>query len=250
MNAPAHRPLRAATYNVHGCVGTDGRYAPDRIGAVLGELEADVIGLQEVDNRRPNHRGLHQFAYLERASGFAAVAGPNIISERGDYGNALLTRLAVAAVRHIDLSLRGREPRGAIDADLAGPNGPLRVVVTHFGLSPRERRAQVSMLLDALGYGPHAEHGDEPTLLLGDLNEWLPGGGPRLTALGRRFPAHYAGRTWPASWPLLRLDRIYANPAPACARVAAHRSALARRASDHLPLMADLVWAETSAGAL
>lgn len=242
MRSPGVRPLRAATYNLHGCVGVDGRCAPDRVGAVIGELDADVVGLQEVDDRRPQHNGFRQFEFLQAASGLTAVAGPNVRDHQGDYGNALLTRLPVAAVRHIDLSLRGRERRGAIDVDLVSPHGALRVVVTHFGLGLRERRAQVGMLLDALGHAPHAEHHREATLLLGDLNEWMPGGGARLHALGRRFAAHYTGRSWPAFLPLLRLERIYAHPRPAQVKIRVHASRLARRASDHLPLVVDLVW--------
>ena len=45
---PAARArLRVATYNVHACVGTDGRHDPDRVASVITELDADIVALQE-----------------------------------------------------------------------------------------------------------------------------------------------------------------------------------------------------------
>lgn len=229
--------LRIATYNIHGCVGSDRRYAPDRVAAVLNELDAAVIGLQEVDTRRSHHESLHQLDYIQKATGLTAVAGPNIRSARGDYGNALLSRWPVAAVRRHDLSWSRREPRGALDADLETPAGLLRVIVTHLGLSWRERRQQVRGLLQAV-----APLADRPTLLMGDFNDWLPRGGLQFSRLERFFPAGFGGRSYPAPFPLLALDRIYAHPAPLQATACVHATALARRASDHLPVTLQLAW--------
>ena len=67
--------LRVATYNVHGCIGLDRRYDPERVAAVLRELNADIIGLQEVDNHRPLRRGLHQLELLRETTGMMAVPG-------------------------------------------------------------------------------------------------------------------------------------------------------------------------------
>jgi endonuclease/exonuclease/phosphatase family metal-dependent hydrolase len=235
--------LRVATYNVHGCVGFDGRYDPERVGAVLRELEADIVGLQEVDNHRPQRQGMHQLELLRRASGLMAVPGLNISSKRGEYGNALLTRLPVADVRRLDLSVAGHEPRGAIDVDLVGPEGRLRVIVTHLGLRPSERRQQVAGILDALNPGPEPW---PPTLLLGDINEWMPSGGVRVRALTGRFAADYRGRSFPAPCPVFFLDRIFAHPRPERARFTVHRSRLARWASDHLPVLGEFSWGEAT----
>jgi endonuclease/exonuclease/phosphatase family metal-dependent hydrolase len=235
--------LRVATYNVHGCVGVDGRYDPGRVAAVLRELNADIIGLQEIDNHRPLRQGLHQLELLARATGLEAVPGLNICAKRGEYGNALLTRLPVVAVRRLDLSVPGREPRGAIDADLVGPEGRVRVIVTHLGLAPAERHKQIAGILDALLPGPEPW---PPTLLMGDINEWLPGGGLRVETLTRRFAAAFCGRTFPAILPVLYLDRIFAHPKPERALFAVHRSRLARWASDHLPVRGELAWSASS----
>ncbi len=40
--------LRVATYNIHQCVGRDGIENPRRIADVLGEINADIVALQEV----------------------------------------------------------------------------------------------------------------------------------------------------------------------------------------------------------
>ena len=233
--------LRVATYNVHGCVGIDGRYDPGRVAAVLRELDADIVGLQEVDNHRPMQSGLHQLELLRRETGLMAVPGLNISSRRGEYGNALLTRLPVADVRRLDLSVPGHEPRGAIDVDLVGPEGRVRAIVTHLGLRPAERRKQIAGILDALSPGPEPW---PPTLLLGDINEWMPSGGVRVRALTGRFAAVYRGRSFPAPCPIFFLDRIFAHPRPERASFKVHRSPLARRASDHLPAVGEFTWSE------
>jgi endonuclease/exonuclease/phosphatase family metal-dependent hydrolase len=236
----SHRALKVASYNIHACVGTDARYDPPRIARVLDELDCHVLGLQEVDDRCPPHDGLPQFRYFQHATGMTAIDGPAIHDHRGCYGNVLLTRLAVRRARRLDLSHRAREPRGAIDAVLRGPTGPIRVIVTHLGLHPRERAEQIRTLIQALR-GDDGFPRDLPTLLLGDMNEYLPTG-PRIRDLKARFAAGFHRVSWPAFWPILPLDRIYSDPAPRRAAFRIHRSATARRASDHLPVKLTLGW--------
>lgn len=242
---PSHvagSPLRVVTWNIHGAVGTDRRYDPDRIAEVLVRLDADIVGLQEVDTRRPDpDNGVDKLSYIARQAGYRAIPGPNIVEHRGHYGNAVLTRLPVLRDDRVDLAVPNREPRGALDVEVVGPQGPLRVIVTHLGLKGLERHAQVDRLIAAIGPRPVAF---EPTLLLGDFNEWPLGGGARLRRLLHRFEAHYVARTFPSPLPLLPLDRIYSHPRPAWADAHAPHTALTRRASDHLPLVVDLAWAE------
>ena len=238
---PSGAALAVATWNIHACVGADGRYRPDRVARVLDELAADVVGLQEVDSRfgRMGHDTM--LDRLARATGMNQVFGPALREERGEYGNALLTRLPVRAVRHHDLAFPGREPRAALDVDLdldldPGGDGPvLRVLVTHLGLSARERRRQIRRLGEILDNGPMAGL----TVLLADVNVHLPRS-PALAPLDDRLGRAPAFRTWPAPAPLLPLDRIWVAPAAACAARAVHRGRLARLASDHLPLRAVL----------
>ena len=180
------RRIRVATYNVHGCVGMDRRYAPSRIAAVLQALRPDIMALQEVDSRRPHHEGLPQFKYFEQITGLHAVAGPSVRDAHGEYGNLLLTRFPVTAVL-LDLTVAGRcEPRTAVDVDLDTPEGPLRVVALHVGLSKVERATQFHRLIEALGDLTKA---GTPVLLMGDFNEWAPRTGTRLTAITAQFPS-------------------------------------------------------------
>jgi len=236
--------LVVATYNVHACVGTDRRYDPARVAAVLRELAADIVSLQEVGTRRPGANLSDQAAFLAQATGLQIVSGPDRSYRHSRFGNAVLTRLPVLAVRYIDLSVTGCEPRGALDVDLdvgeriAGGQA-LRVVATHFGLRGGERRAQTLRLLGAIA--DIAPTDGSAILMMGDLNEWRGRRGG-IRALDRELGRAPAPRTFPSWCPILPLDRIYAAPPALVRDVAVHRSPLARLASDHLPLRARLAW--------
>jgi endonuclease/exonuclease/phosphatase family metal-dependent hydrolase len=232
-SATMTRTLSAATWNIHGAVGADGRYAPARIVGVLEEIGADIVALQEVASEQEHADFL---ADLERATGYHVVAGLLRQRRGSDFGNAILSRHPVTSVEHVDLAVDGYEPRGALDVCIdAGLRLPLRVVATHLGLRPGERREQVRRILAHVeGETPH------PTLLLGDLNEWYLWGRP-LRWLHSHFNERpHAPRTFPARRPLFALDRIWVSPAGSLRRLACHSTPLARAASDHLPLVATI----------
>jgi endonuclease/exonuclease/phosphatase family metal-dependent hydrolase len=226
--------VRIASYNVHQCVGADGRRDPGRVADVLREIDADVVGLQEVDARPGHGSDSEQMDFLARRLGLTAIAGPTIVRHDGTYGNALLTRRPVRDVRPIDLTFYRREPRGAIDADLDVDGALLRVVVTHLGLSPRERRWQVQKLVQHLGAGPR-----DGVVVCGDINEWFGVGRP-LRWLHRALGRCPALRTFPARLPLFALDRVWVRPREAMLGARAHASPTARVASDHLPCVVDI----------
>lgn len=225
-------PLRLVTYNIHSCVGGDGLCDRGRIVRVLRELDADVLALQEVESLESHDVEL--LRHLAAQTGLQAVAGPTLLRENRHYGNALLTRLPILSTNRVDLTWRGREPRGALDMILDWDGRPLRLVATHLGLKPGERREQVRRLLSIFD----ADRSDH-AVLLGDLNEWALWGRP-LRWLRRHFAPTPHPRTYPARFPLLALDRIWARPRAALANVRTHDSPLARIASDHLPLKAEL----------
>lgn len=219
------------TYNIHRCIGRDGIQSPQRIAAVVNETRPSVVGLQEVDSRD----GLaheHQLDYLAMATGMQGIAGPVTVRDDGHYGNALLTTERVREVRRHDLSVPGREPRGALDVDLEKDGCVLRVLVAHLGLRPTERREQVTRLLAILD-----QHPDVPTLLMGDFNEWLWWGRP-LRWLAGRMGSPFLRPTFPAGLPLLSLDKVWASPQHMLDGLQVHRSPMARIASDHLPVTA------------
>jgi endonuclease/exonuclease/phosphatase family metal-dependent hydrolase len=227
--------LRIGSYNVHRCVGGDGRCDPERVAQVIREIDCDPLGLQEVDNSPGPTPASLQLDFLARATGMSAIAGLRIVRHMGHYGNALLTRRRVLGVRRHDLSFSWREPRGALDVDLDVDGVMTRVIVTHLGLTPGERRHQMRRILSIVAQGSSAV----PVMLLGDLNEWLPLGRP-LRWLHACFGRPPAVRSFPALLPMLALDRIWVRPRRHLISVRAHRSAAARLASDHLPVTAEL----------
>jgi len=222
--------LTVATYNIHRCIGRDGRCNPARVLDVLRALDADVIALQEIAWQP--REALHQLEHFAQELNYRAIAGATLLRQDGHYGNAILTRLPVLDVRRIDLSVSGREPRGALGVALDGGDGEVRVIATHLGLQPWERRLQMTELLELL-----ARESIEPAILMGDLNEWFLWGRP-LRWLHAYFGHSPAPRTWPAPLPLFALDRILVKPRHCLAGLNVHASRAARSASDHLPVRA------------
>lgn len=234
-HAPAATPgyLEVTSYNIHRCIGRDKRHDPKRIARVLGELNSDIIALQEVESRFGRAADVHQLDYLAEATGLNAIAGPTILNPESHYGNALLTRYPVREVRRLDLSvLPNREPRGALDVTLEVGEYSLRVIATHLGLRAWERREQVRRLLAGL-----AETTSDLTIVVGDINEWAPLSRPL------RWLRTYLGKapapcTFPSQFPLFALDRLWTLPQSALVSLKAWRTPLTHLASDHLPLQA------------
>lgn len=234
--APGVRRISIGSYNVHSCVGLDRKCSPSRIASVLKELDCDIYALQEVDNEPSDEDDSKQLEYLSEAMGMAAVPGMRIVRHSGEYGNALLTRFPVISVHRHDLSFgKWLEPRGALDVELDVGGRALRVMATHLGLSRSERRFQWRQLLAAIASSPP----DHPTVVLGDMNEWLPSAGTLRDAhkiLGEAL----APPEFPSFWPFLALTRIWVRPVQAIVSVKVHTTPLSKRASDHLPLRAEI----------
>jgi endonuclease/exonuclease/phosphatase family metal-dependent hydrolase len=224
----------ALSYNIHECVGWDRRRDPFRIAEIIKESNAAIVGLQEVHSESDGRMESHQMNYFAARTGLQAVPGRISARRNGEYGNVLLTKFRVLNVAQLDLTMPGCEPRGAIDADLDIGGEAVRVIVTHLGLRPSERRFQATRILTALS--------DERTrmvILLSDFNEWLPGGRP-LRWLEARFGKNKLMKTFPAPFPLFGLDRIWVSPPSALVDLSCFRTPLTRAASDHLPLIATI----------
>ncbi len=222
-------PLTVATYNIHGAVGTDGRFTPERVAGVLQEMAADVVALQEVPLGGADLPNVLE--QLRQSLGHHIAEGPTYDGAQGRYGNAVLSRFPIHAVRTIDLSFGSHEPRGALDADVDCHGHPLRIVATHLGLRLGERREQIRRLLQVF------DTYQMPVILLGDINEWFVWG-QSLRRLVSHFQAVPAPATFPARWPVFALDRIWIRPRHRLVHVEAHATSLSRKASDHLPLVA------------
>jgi endonuclease/exonuclease/phosphatase family metal-dependent hydrolase len=228
-----HDCLRVGSYNVHGCRGTDRRADARRIAQVITEMGCDTVGLQEVNSRAGDGLEVPQLDALEQGTGMAAVPGLTIIHHDGHYGNALLTRRKILEVRRHDLSYGRSEPRGALDVELDVDGVAVRVMVTHLGLRPIERRFQVKRMLRLL----HDIPKEQPVIVLGDINEWLPLGRPLrwLHGILGRPPAE---RSFPVWLPVFALDRVWVRPRHSLLSFGVYRSSAARVASDHYPVRA------------
>ena len=206
--APA--PLRVATYNVHACVGRDGRHDPDRVATVIGELNADVVALQEFTYPASVALETRTPVVLTTLDRYECALGPTRQRTRQTvtecFGNALLTRHPIVEVHRIDLSMERREARGALAATIDVGGALLHVLATHLGLRIHERRFQVRQILDYLDSVRNTS-----VVVLGDFNDWLPG---RSAAhvLDRRLGRPPRPATFPVFWPVVALDRIWVQP--------------------------------------
>lgn len=224
--------LLIASYNIHKCVGTDGKRDPDRIVDVIREIGPDIMALQEVDTRFGERKGLLNLHRIEHDCGLVPVTLSKVTAAHGWHGNIVLVRREMHCAVH-EFHLPGLEPRGALlaDVDLADGRG-LRIIAAHLGLLHRSRRQQAARLISIM-----KKHTARPTLLLGDFNEWRLGTHSSLdsfrTAFGNLPPAV---ASFPSRMPFLALDRIIADRNGLIDTVTVHDSPLARVASDHLPI--------------
>lgn len=230
--------LVIASYNIHKCVGTDGRRNPDRIVDVIGEISPDVIALQEVDTRFGERKGLLHLERLERECGLVPVPLSSPSAAHGWHGNIVLYRKGLVSGVH-EIRLPGLEPRGALVTEIDFENDKgIRIIAAHFGLLRRSREQQARAIVDHL-----SRNRERPTLVLGDLNEWRVGAKSALRgflpAFGKLPPS---APSFPSRLPFLALDRIIANRPGLIGDVLAHDTPLSRVASDHLPVMTTMLY--------
>lgn len=222
--------IKVMTWNIHGGMGPDGLHDLDRMIGLIRLADPDVLALQEVDSRR--ERGAeHPLALLKRVLGHHGVAAAAIVTPDGDYGQVLMSRWPMTDTQVHDISVLGREPRRAITAVIDAPSGRLFVLATHLGLRFSERRRQCSQLEVLL------DRSDMTTVALGDFNDWMwPGSVQQV--LAAKLPGRTQHRTFPARFPLLKLDRIYCRPAHAL--MASNVYPAGGDISDHLPVVAQI----------
>lgn len=221
-----------ASYNIHKCIGTDGKFDPARIVSVIEQLDADLVALQEADERFGQRNGLLDLQSLKARANLQPVAIEPHKPSHGWHGNVILAREGVTQNVH-RLNLPGLEPRGALIVDLILKGIPVRVIAAHLGLLRRSRTKQANALIQA------ALSAKCPTFLMGDLNEWRVNTRSSLLTLLPHFgPVYEVLPSFPSRFPVLALDRILSNPQDLISGIEVHDSALARVASDHLPIKA------------
>ena len=217
-------PLRVLSYNVHGL--RDDRSA---LTGLIRDLEPDVVVVQEAPRR---FRWRHKCAALADDIGMVVAAGglPAL-------GNLILVTLRVSV--HETWCLRyplipGRHLRGAAFARCSVKDARFTVSGSHLATDSIERPAQAAQWKSALA----AVEG--PLVAAGDLNEGPGGGAWRTLADGFAAPRD-AGLTYPATLPRLRLDAVFVSPDIAIESYDVIETDQARRASDHLPVLVDLL---------
>lgn len=225
--------LRVASYNIRKALGTDRRRDPGRVLRVISGLGADVVALQEADLRLGQRRPVFDHAEIRRLTGLVPVSFDHGRESLGWHGNALLVSPGFEVIARSHHDLPGLEPRGLVSALLRRGETRLRVVGAHLGLLRHSRRQQLSALLDML-----PEEDGTAMLIAGDFNERSLQVG--LGRLSKRFRILSGGPTWHSRHPVFALDRIAVSDGFSRAEASVFRSADASRASDHLPLVADL----------
>lgn len=236
---------RLLTYNVHRCVGVDRRLDVARIAAVIAEHEPDVVCLQELDVGRARTGGVDQAHAIAELLSMSFRFHPAMRVEEELYGDAILTHRPERLVRAASLpTIRGMrlEPRGALWSAIDFDGVEANIFNTHLGLVPREQRLQAAALVGR-DWLSHPERRG-PTILTGDFN---------ATSITRPYQAivgHLADaqrtlglrptvKTFPSSFPAIRIDHCFVSPQVRVTGVRAPFSPLARMASDHLPLIVD-----------
>jgi endonuclease/exonuclease/phosphatase family metal-dependent hydrolase len=220
--------LRLASYNIRKARGLDQRRDPERVINVLNTLDADVVALQEADLRLGQRVAAVPRDLIERETDFRVVdVGGNDVS-LGWHGNAILARRPFVAQKVRPVDLPGLEPRGAVAVEFE--NG-LSVIGTHLGLMRRHRQQQLNVLRELAG-------SVAPCAILGDFNEWSPEKG--FDPLAEDFDIHAPGLSFHARRPVAALDRIALGKGLRLNDAGVEQGPLARKASDHLPIWADV----------
>lgn len=219
--------MRIASYNIRKAVGLDWRRDPDRIVDVLAELDADIVVLQEADRRIGARAGVLSLQRLEADLGLQLAEVSLRPQSHGWHGNVILAkrRLQLEASARVELPFR--DPRGAVRTIVSEPK--LEIIGTHLGLTPRTRQRQLDMLAN------YVLDSENPMIIAGDFNEWNDARFPEMPGMTVVTP----GPSYHASHPIGTLDRFIINGAIQVLGKHVHRSELALRASDHLPVVMD-----------
>lgn len=239
--------IRVMTYNVHSCVGMDGKLSPARIARVIEQCDADVIALQELDVRRKRSGEIDQAHVIAKLVEMDHHFHPVIRLAEEQFGDAVLSHLPMNLVRCGALPRLNDppalEPRGAIWVELLLNGHPIQLINTHLGLKPPERLMQIEELL-----GPNwLAHPDceRPLILCGDLNANPFSKSYRLLASKLRdaqcgLNGHRPRATFFSNAPFNRIDHVFVSPGVQVQKIEVLRNNLTRVASDHLPLVVTL----------
>lgn len=247
--APGGRPraagiIRLMTYNVHSCIGMDGRSSPERIARLIARYEPDIVALQELDLGRARSGAMDQARQIAHLLEMEYHFHATLRVAEEEYGNAVLTHLPMRPVRAGPLPrLANCEPRGALWVAVDAHGTEIQVLNTHLSLWPKERRLQARELAGETWLG----HPDcrSPAVLIGDFNA-LPGSAAyrvlrtHLRDAQSEVPGHRPQKTLFGRYPSARIDHVFVDHGAEVIAAEVPRTQLANVASDHLPLIVDL----------
>ncbi len=238
--------VRVVTWNIHkGIGGIDRLYRLDRIIAVLGELAPDLALLQEVSDDLPRSKFHDQAEMLAEALNMPHFAfHPEHRFNIGGYGNAILSRWPLFDIHHVDLTIGTRKKRGVLQARarVRFDRHTRSIVIhnMHLGLAGSERGLQLARFLECAPF--RRLHERTPIVVGGDLNDVWGTLGPRFLMPEGFRRAGPLANTFPAPFPVRPLDALFIRGDLHPARTAhPSRTPLTRQASDHLPLVTDLL---------
>lgn len=237
--------IRVLTYNIHKAIGgIDRRYRPQRIIEAIQRQQPDIVFMQEVDDGVPRSNKDRQVEVFAEALDFKHYAFQrNVHLKQGHYGNAILSRFPLSDVQDIDLTIPLKKRRRALVAHgrltIGTHHRTILLANLHLGLAGFERKMQLKRLLESEVVSRTHQH--TPTLIGGDFNDVWSSLGKRIMEPGGFQPVSHAIRTFPAAFPARPLDQIYFRGDVELDHAFACRSKIAKAASDHLPLVADLV---------
>jgi len=241
------RLLRIMTYNIHSCIGMDGKISPERIARVIAQYSPDVVALQELDVGRARTGRIDQADLIAQYLHMDYHFLPTVQVRKGLYGNAILTHFPMRQVRADKLpGLPGKprlEPRGVVWVAIKAGGTEIQFINTHLGLKPKERKFQAEALLGA-GWLSHPDCRG-PIILCGDFNA-----SPfshvcrRLRTLlldaQAELANHYPKKTLFGRFPFARIDHVFVNPGIEIIGIEVPKTELTRVASDHLPLIVEV----------
>lgn len=239
--------FRLMTYNIHKCIGgLDRSYRPDRIVEAVAHCRPDIVCLQEVDDGVPRSRHHRQVHLLGDALELPHRAFQrNVSLTRGHYGNAILSRYPLLDVQHLELTVPPKKRRRGLAVHCRirceDQSRTLLLFNVHLGLAGFERRIQLRRILESELL--QRTHRSTAVIVAGDFNDVWGQLGQTLLEPADFKPAGIQVRTFPAVLPLRPLDRIYYRGDIQLEHAFGSHTANVRQASDHLPLVAEFVFA-------
>ncbi len=242
--------VRILTMNVHkGFSILNRRFMLHELRAAVRCVKADIVFLQEVIGKHRGHSLIHdnwpeqpQYEFLAETLWPQFAYGRNAIYPQGHHGNALLSRYPINYYENLDVTIADEERRGLLHCALQIPplDQEIHVICVHLGLREFHRQLQLELLCNLIATLPESA----VLVVAGDFNDWRMKAHSVLTQVASLTEVfvHALGcavRTFPARWPLLRLDRIYVR------NVCKHHPVILPsrpwgHLSDHAPLAAEV----------